>query len=602
MTILDVNLQKSQVWKTPSLQILSSISLILISFFFIFWAGSFFEVDIFPLENRSTNYTTFHNYIFEKYTDSVIITLLTILWLGLSISEKKRIVSTLSFGSLTVVAILTNYEPLLDGMVLISIPIITSFFIINYFSSKKILSIQPYLLKNFFPFSVLCITVSGLILTLLALSSTFEIPVWIKNHSYEIFLLLSSFSPALIIFLVVGSIIKLLTIKGVKESKSRTWNLHISPQKIKRNTRFLFLFFFILLSIFFALLPHQSFINNEQELVGADTVDYVNWLNNVWEGDQSELLYRAFVVQNLGDRPISLLLFSGMFSILPENPYQGIDHLPLILSPILVLTVFFLTRELTSNDKVALLASFLTAISFQPLIGIYSGLYANWLALIMGYTSIIFLLRFLKRPTGINYLIFSVLFFLMMFSHVYTWTLMILFLSIFLIATWRLKIFERKRVALVFLIILASIAFDAGKSIMTEANSGLERDLSISANQASIENLTLIWSNLSQTSLVYAGGIFGNFLILSLCIYWLIRSNIRDMPNLFIAIFLSIGFLPILFGGEVIQSRVLLNIPFQIPAAIGLFYIANQHKCKSLVVAISIWILTVSFQTIINFI
>jgi len=42
-------------------------------------------------------------------------------------------------------------------------------------------------------------------------------------------------------------------------------------------------------------------------------------MNNVWDGNENELMYRAFVVQNLGDRPISLLLFSGMFTIFPEN-------------------------------------------------------------------------------------------------------------------------------------------------------------------------------------------------------------------------------------------------------------------------------------------
>jgi len=236
------------------------------------------------------------------------------------------------------------------------------------------------------------------------------------------------------------------------------------------------------------------------------------------------------------------------------------------------------------------------------LIGVYAGLYANWLALIFGYFSIVFLLRFLKRGDRVNYLAFSILWFLMMLSHNHTWTMLFAFASIFLIVTWRLGIFEKKKVALVFVIIIASVAFDSGKSLMTDADSGFGWGGNIASDDVSFLNLTTIWNNLTQTSLVYAGGIFGNFLILSLCIYWLFRSNFREMPNLFIAIFLSIGFLSILFGGEIIQSRVLFNIPFQIPAAIGLFYLANQHRGKLLVLAVSIWILTISLHTIINFI
>jgi len=162
--------------------------------------------------------------------------------------------------------------------------------------------------------------------------------------------------------------------------------------------------------------------------------------------------------------------------------------------------------------------------------------------------------------------------------------------------------YDKKRIALIFLIIMVTIAFDSGKSIFTDARSGIERDVSFISNNTSYLNLFSVWPNLSQTSLVYVGGLFGNFLIFSLCIYWLLRSDIRKMPNLFIAIFLSIGILPILFGGEVIQSRVLYNISFQIPAAIALVYLSNQHRGALLAFSIAIWILVMSIQAVINFI
>jgi len=325
-------------------------------------------------------------------------------------------------------------------------------------------------------------------------------------------------------------------------------------------------------------------------------------LGSIQVNGNDDFVYRALVDQKYADRPLSLILFSPGLTIFPENPYQIIDHLPIILSPLLVLAVFFLTREITTNDSVALLASFLTAISFQPLIGIYGGLYANWLALIFGYSSFVFLLRFLKEPKSTNYLFFSILFFSMMFSHTWTWTLLSLFIGIFLIVSYRFKMYDKKRIGLIFLIIVTTVAFDLGKSIMIDTSSGLERDVRFAISDVSILNLFSIWPNLSQTSLVYVGGIFGNFLILSLCIYWLWRSDLRKMPNLFIAIFLSIGILPILFGGEIIQSRVLYNIPFQIPAAIALVYLSNQHRGTLLVFSIAIWILVMSIQAVINFI
>jgi len=175
-------------------------------------------------------------------------------------------------------------------------------------------------------------------------------------------------------------------------------------------------------------------------------------------------------------------------------------------------------------------------------------------------------------------------------------------MGIFLIASSRFKIFEKKNIDLVFLIIVASIAFDTGRTFMTESEGGIENNVLIASTNASYENLATIWSNLSETSLVYAGGQFGNFLILALCIYWLLRSNLTKMPNLFIAIFLSIGLLPILLGGDLIQPRVLYNIPFQIPAALAMTYLAYQNRGPLLVISICVWILIISIQSITNFI
>ena len=598
---MDVNLEKLLTKENFSLQILSSITLFIISFFFIFWIGSYFQVDIFPLENRATIFTTFHIYIFDKYVDGIVITLLTTLWFCLSLRGKKRIVTSISYGGLTATALFTNSSPILDAAVLISIPAITSFFVYHY-TTKKIIQIQTKLLISFFSLAVLFIAVSGLIISMISISTSYELPGWIRNHAVNIFWLFSSFSPVFIFLLLTGSFIKLFTFKGIRKLKIRIQQYQINSHIIKRKNKFLFLSIFMFLSIFVALLPHQSFVNYENELVGADTVDYVKFLGSIQVNGNDDFVYRALVDQKYADRPLSLILFSPVLTIFPENPYQIIDHLPIILSPLLVLAVFFLTREITTNDSIALLASFLTAISFQPLVGIYGGLYANWLALIFGYSSFVFLLRFLKEPKSTNYLFFSILFFSMMFSHTWTWTLLSLFIGIFLIVSYRFKMYDKKRIGLIFLIIVATVAFDLGKSIMIDTSSGIERDVRFAISDVSILNLFSIWPNLSQTSLVYVGGIFGNFLILSLCIYWLWRSDLRKMPNLFIAIFLSIGILPILFGGEIIQSRVLYNIPFQIPAAIALVYLSNQHRGTLLVFSIAIWILVMSIQAVINFI
>jgi len=227
---------------------------------------------------------------------------------------------------------------------------------------------------SFFSLAVLCIAVSGLIISMISISPSHELPRWLRNHSVDIFILFSSFSPVFIFLLLTSSFIKLLAFNGIRKLKIRIPQYQIKSHNIKRKNKFLFLSLFMFLSIFVSLLPHQSFINSENEIVGADTVDYMKMLGDMQANGEDDIFYQAFVVQHFGDRPFSLILFSSVLTVFPENPYQIIDHLPVILSPLLVLTVFFLCREITRNDTVVLLASFLTAISFQPLIGIYGGL------------------------------------------------------------------------------------------------------------------------------------------------------------------------------------------------------------------------------------
>src|SRR5438105_10005249 len=104
----------------------------------------------------------------------------------------------------------------------------------------------------------------------------------------------------------------------------------------------------------------------------------------------------------------------------------------LVLGPALVLAIFSLTREMTSNDTISILAAFMTAISFQVLIGIYAGYYANWFALIIGYVSFVFLFKFLKRPSKLNFIIYAILVILLLLSHVYTWAMVAVVTVVFL--------------------------------------------------------------------------------------------------------------------------------------------------------------------------
>ena len=249
------------------------------------------------------------------------------------------------------------------------------------------------------------------------------------------------------------------------------------------------------------------------------------------------------------------------------NLFYIIEYLPIILGPSLVLAVFFLTRELTSNDTTSLFASFITSLSFHTLIGVYAGFYANWFALIIGYSSIAFLFRSLKRSGKLDVIIYFVLIILLQFSHLYTWTILTIVMAIFFLVMLKFNYYDKKRIILLLLIILSSVIIDIVRMVILSSAGGIEQDIGIAhKGGVGLGQFSQRWNNLIFTTQNYFIGQFSNFIILVLGLYWLARSNLQEPSNIFIVIFLSMGIIPLFFGNLVIQTRVLYDIPFQIPA------------------------------------
>jgi hypothetical protein len=359
----------------------------------------------------------------------------------------------------------------------------------------------------------------------------------------------------------------------------------------------------MLLSAIIVIIPHQPTINKDNQQIGVDTGSYVKSINILLQSnDLQEFIRQAFVIQSAGDRPISLIFLFTIVKIVNANLFHTIEYVPMILGPALILVIYLLTRELTSNDVTSLLAAFLTAISFHILIGIYAGFYANWFALIIGYLSFVFLIRFLKKPSKLNLLIYSTLMVLLLFSHVYTWTVLAMVMGIFLAIMFKFNYYSKKSIIILLLVLLSSIIIDIVRTTVTGSPSGIEHDIyTARVGGAGLEQYMMRWSNLIDTTQIYFGGQFSNFIILILVLYWLFRSNLSEPSNIFLLIFLSIAVIPLFLGNWVIQTRVIYDIPFQIPAAIALTYVKRHTNGTIILLPICIWLIAVSIKAVSNF-
>ncbi len=594
------------------LSIITSIILAIICFFYIFTLGSFIDANVFVLLNGTTYDTFFHLFLINKSVDHIIIALSAVVWLALSLKQTPRLVIFAIFGTLAAISASDASHNLstiiVDITAILSIPAIFSVLTYNRFLPVKILIVHSNLSLNYLAIIGIAIGILTIIITSLQL---FPVPVSsriVHDYAFDIYVLFNSASPVIMILLIFCFPVKILAMKlmnrlRVQQEPGSSGFLY-ADQTLRRKYKFICLLLVMFLSVALAVIPHLPTVNKNNQPVGTDTSYYVDWQNNLTKSKSAQnFAHEIFAKIRGGDRPFSLLLVFAVVKSVPVEPSVVIDNLPLILGPALVLVVYLFTREMISNDRISLLAAFLTAVSFQVLVGIYAGYYANWIALIIGYLAFVFLFRVLKTPTILSFVIYSVLMILLLFSHEYTWTILTIVMAVFLVIMVKLGHYKRRNLIFLLLIILSTVIVDLAKTALIGLSNGFAKDLRVARGHlAGINQFANRWNNLKDTMQGYYAAQFSNFIILILALYWLLRSRLRDVSNILLMVFLSVGIAPLFFGDWVIQSRVFYDIPFQIPAAIGLSYLRMRYNGVLMLLPISLWLIAISFRDVYNFI
>jgi hypothetical protein len=197
-----------------------------------------------------------------------------------------------------------------------------------------------------------------------------------------------------------------------------------------------------------------------------------------------------------------------------------------------------------------------------------------------------------------NIIVFSALIIAVMFFHIYTWTILAAVVGIFLIAMLLMQNnknnnnshFDKRRIIWLLLAILLSIVVDISRVSLTGSSGGLEQDMEIAQRTLGLEQFNLRWQTLNMTMHDSLGGVFSNFIIFILGLAWILKSNLREPGTVFLMIFLSIGLIPLF-----------LDVPFEIPAAIALYYISTRAGSVLVTVADCTWLVAVSLFTVMNY-
>ncbi len=611
-------------------EVISSATLALMAFFYAYVISSFSRLPVFVLKDRVVYDRPFGEYVFGNYADNIIISVGLLIWLWTSLRRTKlRNISCIIYAVLLLASVVV--EPsLLQIFSLVSLPLILTLIIyqrvVLKHRKKEFIIANGSLFLAYFSLIFIVISIVSITSSLQPVISSDFNDVSSRNYLHDVYVMLSPAAAALMVIIVFSFPLKLIVSEILaifpklrsfpnrkpsavpdlayseaqkSESKYNIKHPTVNGQRThdknvlivrkitpRRRNSILILLPILALSSILALIPYQPALNIDDRLVGVDTgYQYTRWLNNIINSsDQgpSEIARQIITEQGVnGDRPLSLfLIYLGLKVTNTEDISHMIDRAPILLAPILVLAVYFLSRQLTSNYAIPFIAAFLTTVSFQILIGIFAGFFANWIALITGYFCLGYFFKFLKEPRKPTLVIFSVLLIVTLFAHVYTWSIISLCAGIFLILQILLKRTEysRKAVILLLIVIAISIVIDVSKSLATNSSSGVLRGMELSDVRMGSVEFAQHWDTLAFAVNFGLGGIMGNSIIILLGLYWILRSDYKEPATMFLLIFFSIAIIPLFIGDWIVQSRTLYMIPFQIPAAIGLYYIFSYKK------------------------
>jgi hypothetical protein len=334
------------------------------------------------------------------------------------------------------------------------------------------------------------------------------------------------------------------------------------------------------------LYPYSSSLNPDARMLGTDDELYYGWVNEMISN--GEPLRSAFIEIRGGDRPLTLIIIYGLTLLTNSGLQTVISFLPVLLTPLLLLTTLVFVNQLTKDRVLSIVAGLFSITSFQVIVGMYAGFHANWFALCPSNLSFVFIVLYYRDQKRVYLgLLFACLIATLLF-HVYTWVFTIAALLLFV----AISVFKKRsdfRVLLpVLLVIGLSVAIDLVRSQIFSFTGGISEDANLVVNYTGTDQFTARWNNMTYLSQAFLGGLFGNVVMLGFATLWLLRANLENSFDRILYSATAPLFVPMLLSDYNVQSRILYDAPLFMLASIIIAGLIKGGKRHYLLLAISV--------------
>ena len=355
-----------------------------------------------------------------------------------------------------------------------------------------------------------------------------------------------------------------------------------------------------ILPVLAVFLVYSPIVNPSSMTVSVDIVYYVNWVSRLsqvidYPGNGLEILYSVL----RGDRPLTLLIIYSISTLFGLDFKTTSIYLPVILSPLLTLSTYYLASKLFKDRLYSSLTCFLTATGPFTTASLYGGFLANWLALSLAYLSLAVMIRSIER-NSIGLLAASI--FLSVLSHLAhpaPWNFLIAATTLAAMLLAARKHIDRRMLKLTATFIIINILYDLVKTRFLGFSGATTVAQSIMSRQLSVNNLVNFWPINVFMTYFYVGGALNFpptyfFAVIGMILLSLVKRFKLDVVKMWV-----VAGLPLyLLGPDFVQARTLQNIPIDFFASAGflvaLNYLSARDKPSVVLFMIFIYLLYIN--------
>ncbi len=330
-------------------------------------------------------------------------------------------------------------------------------------------------------------------------------------------------------------------------------------------------------SFAFVVVTVLPWLNPTGRLVSVDAPVYYQWLAHMRGVDVNSALAFAFA----NDR-VAFVVLSYVLSFF-VSPVPLMQFIPALLVPLFCVASLLVVRLVCGFREAWVYTVLIAPFSIQALGLIYSGYFANMLAVIFVYVYFVLLLRVFRSGSSLGVLGLLGVSLLVLFSHSWTWYVLALSLGAFLFLEWRVAAHEeglRQRlnwkVSVVGATVAVGLVCDVARKLLTSTSASASV-FETAQSSLSFPNGAYVLGGLKLTTNFYLGGVFANGLLVFLCVvgFLFMLSFKSEMSRLLVS-WVFVGCVPVLFAsGEFVFNRFLFLMPLTVFSGLGLSFLVR---------------------------